>query len=167
MALGIMCRVPARLTYTCVQLIMNVPFTAVHFSTYETVKRLIDRTGEDEGLLTQLVAGGTAGALSAASTNPLDVVKTRLQTDGMLHHRQGSHSTAVVHAPACCFLLNVLASLPPVLFDVASCLHVMHGIVEACKTLCEKAVACILKTILVDACEGMHAVGKPETNCEG
>lgn len=78
-----------------VQLVMNVPFTAVHFSAYETAKRLLS-TGDDEGLVTQLVAGGAAGGLSAACTNPLDVLKTRLQTDGMLKHRREHSSTAMV-----------------------------------------------------------------------
>jgi solute carrier family 25 iron transporter 28/37 len=75
---------------------MNVPFTAVQFSTYETVKRLLDKSGENEGFLTQIVAGGSAGALSAACTNPLDVLKTRLQTDGMLQHQRGRNPTSMV-----------------------------------------------------------------------
>jgi solute carrier family 25 (mitochondrial iron transporter), member 28/37 len=83
------------------QLLMNVPFTAVHFSTYETVKRMLDKTGENEGLRTQVVAGGTAGALSAACTNPLDVLKTRLQTDGVLHHQRRRSPTAMVRSFLC------------------------------------------------------------------
>jgi Mitochondrial carrier protein len=88
---------------------MNIPFTAVHFSAYETAKRLIDKDGDEETLVTQLLAGGAAGGLSAACTNPLDVVKTRLQTDGMLKHRRHLHSSDVVrslmslskHRPLC------------------------------------------------------------------
>ena len=80
------------------QLVMNVPFTAVHFSAYETAKRLIDPSGSDEQLATQLIAGGSAGGLSAAVTNPLDVVKTRLQTDGALQHRRHLYSSDVVRA---------------------------------------------------------------------
>jgi solute carrier family 25 (mitochondrial iron transporter), member 28/37 len=83
------------------QLLMNVPFTAVHFSTYETVKKMLDKTGENEGLRTQVVAGGTAGALSAACTNPLDVLKTRLQTDGVLHHQRRQSPTAMVRSFLC------------------------------------------------------------------
>ncbi|KAG2437655.1 hypothetical protein HYH02_011036 [Chlamydomonas schloesseri] len=70
-------------------LVMNVPFTAMHFSVYETSKKLLlgneggagSGVGEDEETLqVQLVAGGLAGGCAAAVTNPLDVVKTRLQT---------------------------------------------------------------------------------------
>lgn len=41
------------------------------------------RQEEDETLLTQLSAGGLAGGCAAAVTNPLDVVKTRLQLEGV------------------------------------------------------------------------------------
>lgn len=40
---------------------MNVPFTAIHFATYESAKKLLRSGDEDEGLLTQLTAGGMAG----------------------------------------------------------------------------------------------------------
>lgn len=61
---------------------MNVPFTAVHFTVYESAKKML-RQEEDETLLTQLSAGGLAGGCAAAVTNPLDVVKTRLQLEGV------------------------------------------------------------------------------------
>ena len=61
-------------------LIMNVPFTAVHFATYEAAKKILGRRVADEDRLeTHLLAGGAAGALASAVTNPMDVVKTRLQ----------------------------------------------------------------------------------------
>lgn len=61
---------------------MNVPFTAIHFATYESCKKLLAME-EDESLAVQLAAGGTAGGISAALTTPLDVVKTRLQLEGV------------------------------------------------------------------------------------
>ena len=64
------------------QLIMNIPFTALHFATYESSKKLL-ALEEDESLAVQLTAGGLAGGLSAGLTTPLDVLKTRLQLEGV------------------------------------------------------------------------------------
>ncbi|KAJ6824267.1 mitochondrial RNA-splicing protein MRS3 [Iris pallida] len=69
--------------------LMNAPFTAVHFATYEAAKRgLLGGTTraqdeEEEGLAVHATAGAAAGALAAAVTTPLDVVKTQLQCQGV------------------------------------------------------------------------------------
>ncbi|KAK6231170.1 hypothetical protein SCA6_001243 [Theobroma cacao] len=67
--------------------VMNAPFTAVHFATYEAAKRGLmevspDST-DDERLVVHATAGAAAGALAAAVTTPLDVVKTQLQCQGV------------------------------------------------------------------------------------
>lgn len=62
---------------------MNVPFTACYFAAYESAKKALGSSEEEEGLLVELVAGGIAGGGAAAITNPLDVVKTRLQLEGV------------------------------------------------------------------------------------
>jgi len=62
-------------------LTMNVPFTAVQFSVYETLKGLLNPSGEYSPT-THVVAGGVAGGVAAAVTTPLDVAKTLLQTRG-------------------------------------------------------------------------------------
>ncbi|KAK6145235.1 hypothetical protein DH2020_022055 [Rehmannia glutinosa] len=63
--------------------LMNAPFTAVHFATYEATKKgLMEFSPEsvsDERLVIHATAGAAAGALAAALTTPLDVVKTQLQ----------------------------------------------------------------------------------------
>lgn len=67
--------------------VMNAPFTAVHFSTYEAMKKVLSEispdTASEERILVHLTAGGAAGALASAVTTPLDVVKTRLQCQGV------------------------------------------------------------------------------------
>ncbi|GAV58675.1 Mito_carr domain-containing protein [Cephalotus follicularis] len=67
--------------------VMNAPFTAVHFATYEATKRALmeisPETASDERLIVHATAGAAAGALAAAVTTPLDVVKTQLQCQGV------------------------------------------------------------------------------------
>ncbi|XP_010264543.1 PREDICTED: mitoferrin-like isoform X2 [Nelumbo nucifera] len=64
-------------------ILMNAPYTAVHFATYEAVKRglmeISPESASDERLVVHATAGAAAGALAAAITTPLDVVKTQLQ----------------------------------------------------------------------------------------
>lgn len=43
------------------QIFMNVPFTAIHFSAYEAGKRALGEAGQVEGLWSELLAGGLAG----------------------------------------------------------------------------------------------------------
>jgi len=62
-------------------LAMTVPFTALQFTAYESIGKLIHRrSGYDP--ITHCVAGGLAGGIAAAATTPLDVIKTLLQTRG-------------------------------------------------------------------------------------
>jgi len=62
-------------------LLMTIPFTAVQFSTYEYFKEVLNPSGIYSPI-THVTAGGLAGAFAAASTTPLDVAKTLLQTRG-------------------------------------------------------------------------------------
>lgn len=77
-------------------LLMNIPFTAVYFSAYEGAKKaLLSRKQSSNSdskpqfsAGAHCLAGGIAGGAAAAATNPLDVVKTRLQTQGELGARR-------------------------------------------------------------------------------
>lgn len=62
-----------------VTLFMNIPYGCVMVAANESIKRIVTPSG-DYSLGTYLVAGSGAGALAAAATTPLDLLKTRLQT---------------------------------------------------------------------------------------
>lgn len=62
-------------------LTMTVPFTAVQFTVYEELKKVLNPSGVySPG--THMLAGGLAGGVAAGVTTPLDVAKTILQTRG-------------------------------------------------------------------------------------
>mmetsp|Transcript_38559 Transcript_38559/g.46627 ORF Transcript_38559/g.46627 Transcript_38559/m.46627 type:complete len:385 (+) Transcript_38559:121-1275(+) len=80
--------------------VMNIPYTAVHFAVYESAKTAIGADTEDgeDKLSTHLLAGGAAGGIAAAITNPMDVVKTRLQTQGATNI---SNTVTACSTPGC------------------------------------------------------------------
>jgi len=64
-------------------LLMNIPYNAVKFGAYESLRRIFKRGSESEfEVYAHLGAGAGAGSFAAAITNPMDVAKTRLQTQG-------------------------------------------------------------------------------------
>lgn len=62
-------------------LAMTIPFTAIQFTVYESLSKVLNPTKRYDPF-THCVAGGMAGAVAAAMTTPLDVIKTLLQTRG-------------------------------------------------------------------------------------
>eukprot|EP00667_Euglena_gracilis_P009214 EG_transcript_9355 len=60
---------------------MNVPFAAVHFTTYETIKKLLKVSEEEleSSFWKFTIAGGMGGTMGGFVSNPFDVIKTRQQ----------------------------------------------------------------------------------------
>ncbi|XP_010918563.1 uncharacterized protein [Elaeis guineensis] len=64
----------------------NIPHSIIKFYTYESLKQLLLASAKPDASLNTLqtlVCGGLAGSTAALFTTPFDVVKTRLQTQGL------------------------------------------------------------------------------------
>jgi len=76
-----------------------VPTTSIYFGVYENTRRLLGKKYETSPLVTSVVSSMTAGVTAQALTNPLWVVKTRMQTEagnlsfrtlaGMIYRAEG------------------------------------------------------------------------------
>ncbi|KAI9823520.1 MAG: asparaginyl-tRNA synthetase [Phylliscum demangeonii] len=81
-------------------LAMTIPFTAIQFTAYESISKVLNPTARYDPV-THCAAGGLAGAIAAGVTTPLDVVKTLLQTrgtatDAELRNAQGLWNAASI-----------------------------------------------------------------------
>jgi solute carrier family 25 iron transporter 28/37 len=63
-------------------ILMSIPFQSIHFATYEALKKTFNPIGNYDPK-THIISGGLAGAMASFFTQPLDGVKTLLQTRGV------------------------------------------------------------------------------------
>ena len=80
-------------------LCMTIPFTATQFMAYESISKLMNPSKAYDPF-THCTAGGLAGAIAAALTTPLDVVKTLLQTRGLSQEAEVRNVRGLFHAAA-------------------------------------------------------------------
>ncbi|KAF4127850.1 Mitochondrial carrier protein, partial [Phytophthora infestans] len=73
-------------------LLMNLPYSMIMVSANETFKKILNPSGE-MNVSAYIASGAAAGALAGALTNPLDVAKTRLQTQSMMVTEEASVGT--------------------------------------------------------------------------
>uniref|UniRef100_A0A8D0HUW5 Solute carrier family 25 member 45 n=1 Tax=Sphenodon punctatus TaxID=8508 RepID=A0A8D0HUW5_SPHPU len=64
-------------------MLRDTPSMAVYFLTYTGLCRGMTAQGKEPDSVTFLIAGGCAGTASWASATPMDVIKARLQMDGV------------------------------------------------------------------------------------
>jgi solute carrier family 25 iron transporter 28/37 len=64
-------------------LLMNIPYGAIVVAVNESAKKVLNPSGQ-YNLSASLLAGSIAGGVAAAFTTPLDVIKTRIQTQEMI-----------------------------------------------------------------------------------
>src|ERR1700761_8671424 len=77
--------------------------TVDSFCTYDMSKRLLASPSEDInnlGAWKVLLAGGIAGCISWATIFPLDVIKTRIQSQPLLVAKAPSTTSTLSHTPS-------------------------------------------------------------------
>mmetsp|Transcript_5281 Transcript_5281/g.15500 ORF Transcript_5281/g.15500 Transcript_5281/m.15500 type:complete len:361 (-) Transcript_5281:168-1250(-) len=87
-------------------LAMNLPFGAIMVTSNESLKKVLVQGKESEATIsTYLIAGSGAGAIASVATTPLDMIKTRLQTQNFSSFSSAaagssSLSSALPHPPS-------------------------------------------------------------------
>lgn len=105
-------------------LFTNIPFAALNFGFYEYLLLLLNPTNTYNPYY-HCVLGGIAGGIAAALTNPLDCVKTALQTRGISQNEAMRHATGFVSAARVLYLQGGVGAFmrgwkPRIIFNVPS-----------------------------------------------
>merc|ERR1719310_723822 len=72
-------------------LVRQSTYGSLRYGLYGPIKGTLGiKAGEPVPLWKKIVAGGGAGAIASAVANPTDLLKVRLQTDGMMKDAEGN-----------------------------------------------------------------------------
>lgn len=77
-------------------LMMNIPYGCIMVAVNESMKKVLNPS-EKYNFSASMIAGSVAGIVAAAFTNPLDVVKTRLQTQNLEFCPKGCTDPAAIN----------------------------------------------------------------------
>ncbi|KAF6040820.1 SLC25A42 [Bugula neritina] len=73
-----------------------IPYAGISFFTYETLKKFhSEKFSDDITPIHRMCYGAIAGAFSQSCTYPLDIVRRRMQTAGVMEGRQGYYKTII------------------------------------------------------------------------
>jgi solute carrier family 25 (mitochondrial iron transporter), member 28/37 len=89
-------------------LLLSVPFQAIQFPVYEALRAYANPSAAYDPV-THSAAGAVSGALAAALTTPLDVIKTMLQTRGLAADLEVQQVSGMRHAATLIYQLDGLA----------------------------------------------------------
>ena len=98
----------------------------MQFPTYEVVKTLLNPTNSYSPT-THIIAGGTAGAIAAALTTPIDVIKTVLQTRGLLADEERNMIKGMKSAIKWIYRRQGWRGFAKGALTQGTCLHAQHG----------------------------------------
>lgn len=107
-----------------ITVMMNVPFTAINFTVYDSVSHVLNQNRRNDPLA-HCLSGGIAGATAAAISTPFDVIKTLLQTRGVTQDANARSLNSVKEAAAYIYhkkgLMGFTIGMKPrVLFNMPS-----------------------------------------------
>lgn len=130
------------------------PYSMIYFMAYERGKRgwatVLEERGGAPGaplpLFAVVSAAAASGAVAAAATSPLDVVKTRIQTQGDVGGGGGSSTAARAGAASVGTKPPATATAPPSAAAYTSAAHAVRRIVaeEGARGLCRGLTARVL-----------------------
>lgn len=105
-------------------LMTSIPFAALNFGFYEYSSSLLNPNNSYNPYL-HCVSGGIAGGIASALTNPLDCIKTALQTRGISNNQSLRVSTGFVSAASALFKESGIKAFtrglkPRIIFNVPS-----------------------------------------------